>query len=88
MVRGDDVACCSAELRQVERDDGINRLTATSVILAHADPAMAIAVDDAVCETPLAIMREWGWRKRRRLTVLRAKPVQPAIREIRKIEDA
>jgi hypothetical protein len=74
--------------RQVDRDDGIDRLTRASVILTHTDPAMAAMVDDAVCESPLAIMPEWGWRQRRRLTLARAKPVQSAIREIREIEDA
>ena len=47
MPGGDDVACCGARLRQVERDDGIDRLTATSVILAYADPAMTAVIDDA-----------------------------------------
>jgi hypothetical protein len=85
---GDDVACCSAGLRQVNGDDGIDRLTSASVILTHADPAMAAMVDDAVGEAPLAIGREWGWRQRCRLTLARGKPVQAAIREIREIEDA
>ena len=49
---------------------------------------MTAVVDDAVCEAPVAIAREWRWRQRCRLTLARAKPVQPAIREIRKIEDA
>ena len=87
MSGGDDVACCGAGLRQVERDDGIDRLTATSVILAYADPAMTAVIDDAVCESPVAIAREWRWRQRCRLTLAGANPVQPAIREIRKIED-
>ena len=85
---GDDVAWCGAWLRQVDRDDGIDNLTCIGVILAHADPAMAAMVDDAVCKSPVAITREWRWRKRRRLTLTRAQPVQPAIHEIRKIEDA
>ena len=29
MSGGDDVACCGAGLRQLERDDGIDRLTAS-----------------------------------------------------------
>ena len=49
---------------------------------------MTAVVDDAVGEAPVAIAREWRWRQRCRLTLPRAKPVQPAIREIRKIEDA
>src|SRR5262249_9504782 len=87
MSGGDDVACCTARLRQVERDDGIDRLTGVSVVLSYADPAMAAIVDDAICESPMAIARGWRWRQRCRLTLARAKPVQPAIREIRKIED-
>jgi hypothetical protein len=47
---GDDVVWCSAGLPQVDRDDGIDRLTRASVILTHTDPAMAAMVDDAVCE--------------------------------------
>ena len=82
MPGGDDVACCGAGLRQVEHDDGIDRLTAASVILAYADPAMAAVVNDAVCESPMAIARKWRRRQRYRLTLARAKPVQPAIREI------
>src|SRR5262249_20715266 len=85
---GDDVAWCGVGLHQVDRDDGIDSLTCVSVILAHADPAMAPMVDDAVCESAVAIAREWRWRQRCRLTLARAKPIQPAIREIRKIEDA
>ena len=85
---GDDVAWCGAGLRQIDRDDGIDRLTRAGVIFTHADPAMAAMVDDAICELPLAIVRERRWRQRCRLTLARAKPVQPAIREIRKIEDA
>ena len=86
MSAGDDVAWCGAELHQVDRDDCIDSLTSVSVILAHADPAMAAVVDDAVCESPVAIARDW--RQRCRLTLARAKPIKPAIREIRKIEDA
>ena len=69
MPGGDDVACCGARLRQVERDDGIDRLTATGVILAYADPAMIGVIDDAVCESPMAIAPEWRRRQRYRLTL-------------------
>jgi hypothetical protein len=79
---GDDVACCGAGLRQGDRDDGINGLSGASVILAYTDPAMAAVVNDAVCESLMAIAREWRRRQRYRLTLARAKPVQPAIREI------
>jgi hypothetical protein len=60
---GDDAAWCGAGPCQVDGDDGIDRLTATSVILAHADPAMAPVINDAVCESPVAIVREWCWRQ-------------------------
>ena len=88
MSGGDDVAWCGARLRQVERDDGIDGLTGLSVVLAYADPEMTAMVNDAICELPMAIARDWRWRQRCRLTLARAKPVQPAIHEIRKIEDA
>ena len=88
MSAGNDVAWCGARLREVDRDDGVDRLTGLSVVLSYADPTTAVVVDDAVRESPLAITREWRWRQRRRLTLASAKPIQPAIREIRKIEDA
>ena len=88
MSGGDDAAWCGARLRQVERDDGIDGLTGLSVVLAYADPEMTAIVNDAICESPMAIARDWRWRQRCRFTLARAKPVQPAIHEIRKIEDA
>ena len=74
MSGGDDVAWCGARLRQVERDDGIDRLTGLSVVLAYADPEMTAIVNDAICESPMAIARDWRWRQRCRLTLARAKP--------------
>jgi len=64
MSGGDDVACCGAGLRQVERDDGIDGLTGLSVVLAYADPEMTAVIEDAVCESPVAIARGWRWRQR------------------------
>jgi hypothetical protein len=87
MSGGDDVACCGARLRQVERDDGIDGLTGLSVVLAYADPEMTAVIEDAVCESPVAIARGWRWRQRCRLTLAGANSVQPVIREIRKLED-
>ena len=48
---------------------------------------MTAVIEDAVCESPVAIARGWRWRQRCRLILAGANSVQPAIREIRKIED-
>jgi hypothetical protein len=42
-----------AAVAEVDGDDGIDRLAVDGVILAHADPAAAALIDQAVGETPL-----------------------------------
>src|SRR5262245_41595864 len=88
MPAGECRAGSSAWLTEVDGDNRIDGLAATRVVLAHADPARAAAVDDAVCEAPLAITRRRCRRERRRLALAGAEPIEAAIRKIREIEDA
>ena len=76
----------SAAVAEIDGDDGIDRFAVDGVILAHADPAAAPLIDDAVGEAPLPLAR--GRLGRERLGLGRAwhLPIQAAVREIREID--
>ena len=42
-----------AAIAEIDRDDGVDRLTLPGVIFAHADPSIATTVDHAVGKPPL-----------------------------------
>ncbi len=83
-----NLAGIAARLREINGNDGVDRLAARRVVLAHADPAIASAIDDAIGISPLmfAIARSRRQRLRRRRAVTRA--VEPAIGEVREIDYA
>src|SRR5262249_47805924 len=71
---------------EIDRDDGIDRLAAAGVALAHADPAATVLIDPAVGEAPLPLARGRLGRKRLRLERAWHLPIQAAVREIGEID--
>ncbi len=73
---------------QIHRDDGVDGLAAAAVILAHPDPTVASAIDDAVGETPAAYRVGGRCRERLRRSFLRCEAIKPAIGEMREVDRA
>ena len=87
MPVGKDCAGRGARPCKVDRDDRVDRMTVDCVIFAHADPALAAEIDDAIREPPLAIGRGRRRRQGSGLALAGAKPVKPAVRDIREVEN-
>ena len=74
-------------LRQIDSDNGVDRLLASErVILPHADPAIAMPVDDAVGIPPLAVGLSRRGRQRLGHRSGIGQPIESAIGEIGKVE--
>ena len=71
---------------EIDGDDGIDRLPAERVILAHADPAVAALVDHAVGEPPLPVARGRLRRQRPRRGPIRRLAIEAAVGEIGEVD--
>ena len=71
---------------EIDGDDGIDRLAAERVILAHADPAIAAVIDHAVGEPPLPVARGRLRRQRLRRGPVRRLAIEATVGEIGEID--
>ena len=68
--------------REIDGDDGVDRLAAGGVILAHADPAIAAMIDHPVGEPPLPVTRRRLRRQRLRHGCVRRQAIETAVGEV------
>ena len=71
---------------EIDGDDGIDRLAAERVILAHADPAVAAVIDHAVGEPPLPVARGRLRRQRLRSGRIRCLAIEATVGEVGEVD--
>src|SRR5262249_53467037 len=82
-----NLAGIAARPGEIDGHDGVHCLATSRVVLAHADPAITIAIDDAVGKSPLTLAIAWS-RCQRLGCSLPAHAVKAAIGEVREIDHA